>query len=42
MPAYADILSPEEIQAVLVFLKSQWPDEIRAQQEQRTQLEAAQ
>lgn len=35
MPAYADILSDEEIRAVLVFLKSRWPDEIRLQQQQR-------
>lgn len=34
MPAYEDILTDEEIAAVLVFLKSRWPAEIQAAQQQ--------
>lgn len=30
MPAYADVLTDEEIRAVLAFIKSQWPPRIRA------------
>ena len=30
MPAYEDVLSDEEIIAALSFIKSSWPDEIRA------------
>ena len=30
MPGYKDILSDEEIIAVLSYIKSNWPDEIRA------------
>ena len=29
MPAYADILSDEQIVAVLSWIKAQWPAEIR-------------
>ena len=29
MPAYRDILSDREIWAVLAYIKSQWPEEIR-------------
>ncbi len=32
MPAYAELLSDEEIAAVLAFIKSYWPAEIRAAQ----------
>ena len=35
MIAYKDILSEEEIMAVLAYIKSQWPDDIRAMQAQR-------
>lgn len=33
MPAYAGVLSDDEIRAVLAFIKSRWPAEIRAKQE---------
>ena len=32
MPAYGEILSDEEITAVLIYIKSIWPEEIRANQ----------
>lgn len=32
MPAYADVLTDEEIWAVLVFIKSRWPSAIQARQ----------
>jgi mono/diheme cytochrome c family protein len=32
MPAYAGVLSDEEIAAVLAYIKSRWPPEIRARQ----------
>jgi mono/diheme cytochrome c family protein len=35
MPAYQDMLSDTEIWAVLAFIKSHWPADIRAKQEQR-------
>ena len=35
MPAYETILSEEEIQAVLLFIKSQWPADIQAAQASR-------
>lgn len=34
MPAYKDMLTDEEIWAVLAFIKSRWPATIRARQEQ--------
>ena len=34
MPAYAGVLSDAEIVAVLSWIKSQWPPDIRAKQEQ--------
>lgn len=37
MPAWKDTLSDEDIWAVLTFIKSQWPKEIREQQEARNQ-----
>ncbi|MDX1575759.1 MAG: cytochrome c [Kiloniellales bacterium] len=37
MPAFAETLTDEEIWAVLAYIKSTWPTEIRAQQELRTQ-----
>lgn len=36
MPAFADILSDEEIEAVLTYIKSTWPDDIRAIQWEQT------
>jgi len=32
MPAFADRLSDADIWAVLAFIKSRWPDEIRRRQ----------
>lgn len=32
MPAFGQTLSDREIWAVLAFIKSRWPDEIRARQ----------
>ena len=34
MPAYADILSDREIWAVLAYIKSRWPEDIRRAQSQ--------
>lgn len=36
MPAYGEVLTDEEIHAVLTYLKSTWPDDIRAMQWQQT------
>jgi mono/diheme cytochrome c family protein len=36
MPAYGSILTDEEVVAVLAYIKSTWPDEIRAVQWQQT------
>lgn len=33
MPAFADVLDDDEIRAVLLFIKSTWPPEIRTRQE---------
>ena len=33
MPAFAETLSDDQIWAVLAYIKSTWPEEIRAQQE---------
>lgn len=35
MPAYGDELSTAEIWAVIAYIKSQWPEDIRKQQETR-------
>ena len=35
MPGFEDILSDREIEAVLSYIKSTWPPEIRRRQEQR-------
>jgi mono/diheme cytochrome c family protein len=35
MPGFADRLTEDEIQAVLTFIKSTWPAEVRATQERR-------
>lgn len=32
MPAFGDVLTDEEIRAVLAYIKSRWPEEIRARQ----------
>jgi mono/diheme cytochrome c family protein len=37
MPAFGTILSDEEIEAILAYIKSTWPDRERAYQEQMTQ-----
>lgn len=37
MPAFAEVLSDDEIWAVLAYIKSTWPETIRAQQALRTQ-----
>lgn len=34
MPAYANVLADADIVAVLAWIRSQWPDEIRRQQEE--------
>lgn len=36
MPAFTGILSDEEINAVLTYIKSTWPEDIRALQRQQT------
>lgn len=41
MPAFGDVLSEEEIAAVLAYIKSTWPEDVRATQEARTADEAA-
>lgn len=40
MPAFGDILSDDEIAAILDYIKSHWPEEIRAFQADRTADEA--
>jgi mono/diheme cytochrome c family protein len=37
MPAFGSILSDDDIWAVLAYLKSTWPEEVRASQSQRTE-----
>jgi mono/diheme cytochrome c family protein len=39
MPAFADQLSDREIWAVLAFIKSRWPADIRAAQQQRNKIQ---
>lgn len=39
MPAFGDILSDDEIKAILAFIRSTWPEEIRAFQAERTAAE---
>lgn len=41
MPAFADVLSDEEIAAVLAYIKSSWPEEIRQLQWEATVREQA-
>lgn len=33
MPAFAGVLSDQEIQAVIAFIKNHWPEPVRAQQQ---------
>lgn len=40
MPAFSGTLGDAEIEAVLAYIKSTWPDDIRAYQEDRTRQEA--
>ena len=37
MPAFAETLTDEEITAVLVFIKSTWPEDVRTLQRQQSQ-----
>jgi mono/diheme cytochrome c family protein len=41
MPAFGDILSDDGIEATLAFIRSTWPEEIRAFQAERTAAERA-
>ena len=41
MPALESVLTEAEIDAVLAYIKSTWPDRIRAAQDERTQTETA-
>lgn len=40
MPAFGDILSDAEIEAILTFIKSTWPEEMQAFQAERTAAES--
>ncbi len=40
MPAFGDRLTDEDIEAVLDYIKSTWPDGIRATQAERSAVEA--
>lgn len=40
MPAFGDILSDAEIEAILTFIKSTWPEEMQAFQAERTDAES--
>lgn len=40
MPAYRDILSDDEIRAVIAFIKSTWPESVRKAQEEVTREQA--
>ncbi|HEX6384739.1 MAG TPA: c-type cytochrome [Anaerolineae bacterium] len=42
MPAFADVLTETEVTAVLTFIKSTWPDDIRALQWEQTAREQEQ
>jgi mono/diheme cytochrome c family protein len=41
MPGFGTVLSDDEIAAILAFIRSSWPPEIRAIQAERTAAEAA-
>jgi mono/diheme cytochrome c family protein len=36
MPAYAGVLSDDEVEAVLTYIKSTWPEDVRAIQWEQT------
>lgn len=36
MPGFADVLSDEEIMAIINYIKSTWPERLRASQERRS------
>lgn len=36
MPAYEELLSDREIRASIAYIKSRWPEDIRAQQAEIT------
>ena len=36
MPGFKEVLTDEEITAIIDYIKSTWPDRIRASQESRT------
>ena len=40
MPGFGDELTEDDIEAVLAYIRSTWPDRIRAAQAERSQLEA--
>ncbi|MES2143334.1 MAG: cytochrome c [Pseudomonadota bacterium] len=40
MPGFGSALTEEDIEAVLAYIKSTWPDPVRAAQEDRTRAEA--
>jgi mono/diheme cytochrome c family protein len=35
MPGFGDVMTDDEIKAVLAFIKSTWPERIRKAQDQR-------
>jgi mono/diheme cytochrome c family protein len=39
MSAFGDVLTGGEIEAILAFIRSTWPDQIRAVQAERTAAE---
>ncbi len=41
MPGFGHVLSDDDIRAVLTYIKSTWPEDIRRHQERLTQQEAA-
>lgn len=41
MPAFGGVLTKDDIEAVLDYIKSTWPDQVRAVQEDRSRTEAA-
>jgi mono/diheme cytochrome c family protein len=40
MPAFGDQLTETEIEEVLAYIKSTWPQRIRATQDERSRMEA--
>lgn len=41
MPGFAELLTDVQIQDILAFIKSTWPEQLRHHQEEMTRLEAA-